>query len=95
MLLLPLLICKELSFPVSRYYFGIFGRLSLAVAPFVAGALAIRHYWHARSLLEFFAQVSLLSVAYAASVYALALDSEERTFIRRLLPVLRNARGGT
>jgi hypothetical protein len=84
--LLPILISRKLGMPVRRYFTGIFGRLAWAALPFALGALAVREYWPARNLLEFFAQVALLCLVYGAAVYLIALDPEERATLRRMLP---------
>jgi O-antigen/teichoic acid export membrane protein len=86
MLLLPSLICGKLEMSVSRYFVGIYGKLSLATVPFVAGALLMKQYWPAGNLLVFFMQIGLLCCIYAASVFALALDKEERNMILKMLP---------
>jgi O-antigen/teichoic acid export membrane protein len=89
LVMLPTLICKKVGMSVTKYFIGIYGGLSLAALPFVLGALAIRHYWPARNLLEFFAQVALLCIVYVGAVYRFALASDERATLLRMLPLRR------
>ncbi len=85
LLLLPVLVSRLVELRISQYIVGVYLRPMLAAAPFLVGAMCVRIYLPARNLIEFFAEVAGLCVVYLATAYFLALDSDERQMLRRLI----------
>lgn len=83
--IVPRMACRTVNISVWKYLDGTYRGPLLATIPFVAGAFWFRAYVPASNLLVFFVQVAALVVVYAATAYAVALDSSERAFIKRLL----------
>lgn len=85
-LILPSVISKRLGMRLRDYWWGIYGRTSLAVLPFAAGLLLVHEFVHLRNLAEFFACVAVLSLLYLGCVWFLALTREERVELKAHLP---------
>ncbi len=84
--ILPFLISARLKMRVSQYWWGIYGRTSLASLPFLAGLFLMREWVTLSNLFQFFGCIALLCVIYAASIWFMALTSTERDELRAHLP---------
>jgi O-antigen/teichoic acid export membrane protein len=91
--MLPMLITSRLKMRLRDYWIGIYGRTSIAVAPFVAGVLLVREFVPLHNLLQFFACIGALCVVYLAGVWIVALSREERAELLLQLPGRRTAAG--
>lgn len=80
-LILPMLVCRVVALPLRTFYVKAYVGPLLAAIPFALGALYINAKYPASNLLVFFLQVGLLTVAYLAVGYWLALDREEREIL--------------
>ena len=85
-LILPSVISKRLGMKLRDYWWGIYGRTSLAVLPFAVGLALVHQFVRLRNLAEFFACVAVLSLVYLACVWFLALTREERIELKAHLP---------
>jgi peptidoglycan biosynthesis protein MviN/MurJ (putative lipid II flippase) len=88
-LILPSVISKRLGMRLRDYWWGIYGRTTLAIAPFAAGLLLVHEFVALRNLVEFFAWIAALSVMYLGCVWFLALTRAERVELRAHLPFAR------
>jgi O-antigen/teichoic acid export membrane protein len=85
-LILPSVITRRLGMKLRDYWWGIYGRTTLAVLPFAAGLLLVYEFVPLHNLLEFFACIGGLCVVYVACVWLLALTPAERDELKTHLP---------
>lgn len=78
---IPTLARRFAGVSMSSYYLGAFGGPLMAAVPFIVATFALRAYWPAGSLWEFFGQVAALVALYAPCVYAIALNGRERAML--------------
>lgn len=78
LVVLPTIVRRHLGLSVGRYFTQSYLRPLLAGTPFLVAALWIERHLPPATLVEFFVQVAALCVLYAASVYVIALDRDER-----------------
>lgn len=78
---LPTLVQRHVGLSIAKYFLRTYPRLLLAALPFAAGARWLDQHLPAATLIEFFAQVAGLCVLYGVSVYAVALNPQERQAI--------------
>jgi len=79
---LPRLICRTVGLSLWAYFMGVYGRCIVAVVPFVAAAWLVERYVAPNNLLNFFAWVALITAFYLATVYLIALTSDERKWVQ-------------
>jgi O-antigen/teichoic acid export membrane protein len=89
-IILPRLLDRRLGLSPFAWYVGVFGRTLLAAVPMAIAATGVRYYLPSDNLLEFFAKVGVLCAIYAACVYAIVLEPEQRgVVVQRARQVLR------
>ena len=96
-LYVPALVSRDVGLPIRRYLSQGYARACLAAVPLIAAAVALRWFWEARNLFVVLAQFAACGLVYAASVWTLGLDKDDRTKIASALASVRGSilpRGG-
>jgi O-antigen/teichoic acid export membrane protein len=85
LVVLPYLTCRAIGLPLRKLYAGVFTGPLLAALPLIAAELWVHNYVQIKGLIPFFAIMAIICAIYALSVYLLALDREERTWVLNIL----------
>ena len=74
----PSYIKRTIGIPLRDYVYSLWLRPAIAMLPFVVCTFAANRWWHATTLLFFFAQVAAVFPSAMLGVWYLGLPSEER-----------------
>lgn len=80
---LPVLTCRAVGLSMWDYAKGAYLRAFAATVPFVLSVAAMAKWWPPTSLVGFFAAMTGLLLPYLATVYLVALTSEERAMAKQ------------
>jgi len=91
----PWYIRRTLGIPLRDYVYSLWLRPAIAMLPFAVCTFAVNRWWHATSLLFFFAQVAAIFPSALFGIWYLGLSTVERDtyaqFLSRFLPFRRPA----
>jgi O-antigen/teichoic acid export membrane protein len=82
----PWYIRRTLGIPLRDYAYSLWLRPAIALLPFAVCTFVVNRWWHAPTLIYFFAQVAAVFPSALLGVWFLGLPSEERDVYARFLP---------
>ncbi|MGQ0702391.1 MAG: oligosaccharide flippase family protein [Gemmatimonadales bacterium] len=84
----PRIAQRQLGVPIARFARDAWLRPGLAMAGFAGGSFLVEQFWPTGSLMVFFAQVALIFPLGAAGAWYLAVEEDERVWVRRRIGYL-------